>query len=305
MNSLIILIIFAVFSSCACSDVNVVANENDDVDLQDLSDEELEGICTTRGFELVKEVDEKTGQPRNYSHGDYVDAARQCLQIEAEMEGILSENPDLMDDIESETQKMLEEKKRLEAELAEAQLKLKKEKEGNLANKSSSDKVDRSSFDGNTTVGFGGDTQSENNSITTSGGDDEVDEVIDLDEDTKVNDQVIDKVQLASDDARGGIKNEESSGVKEDGPEKKVSIMTTEEFLKEFKNEIRESIARVVDIMKPLTEALRPVIRISKNTTLATFDLLKRNILAIFKTATDKLAEQQKGEVGEESITNK
>jgi len=53
--------------------------------LNELSDKELEHICTSRGFELVKESDKETGQPITYSHQDYVDAAKQCLEIEAEM----------------------------------------------------------------------------------------------------------------------------------------------------------------------------------------------------------------------------
>jgi hypothetical protein len=54
-------------------------------DLNDLTDKQLEEICTSRGFELVKDSDKNTGQPVHYSHQDYVDAARQCLEIEAEM----------------------------------------------------------------------------------------------------------------------------------------------------------------------------------------------------------------------------
>ena len=56
-----------------------------EVKLEDLTIEELEQICTSRGFELVKDVEEQSGQVKQYSHQDYVDAARQCLEIEAEM----------------------------------------------------------------------------------------------------------------------------------------------------------------------------------------------------------------------------
>ena len=53
--------------------------------LEELSDTELEEICTSRGFELVKDKDDETGQLKKYTHQDYVDAARQCLNIESEM----------------------------------------------------------------------------------------------------------------------------------------------------------------------------------------------------------------------------
>ena len=57
----------------------------DEIDLESLTNEELEQICMMRGFELKKEVDTQTGKPVEYSHNDYVEAARQCLDIEAEM----------------------------------------------------------------------------------------------------------------------------------------------------------------------------------------------------------------------------
>jgi hypothetical protein len=49
----------------------------DEIDLDSLSDLELEEICSLRGFELVKED--------ILSHDDYVEAARQCLAIERDM----------------------------------------------------------------------------------------------------------------------------------------------------------------------------------------------------------------------------
>lgn len=51
--------------------------------LQKMSKEELEEICTERGFELIKdEIDSSTGQPVVSTHQDHVDAAWQCLQME-------------------------------------------------------------------------------------------------------------------------------------------------------------------------------------------------------------------------------
>ena len=57
-------------------------NDNDDdeyYNLEDMSNEELEEICTSRGFELVRE------DAVVYTHQDYVDAAMECLQIEEDL----------------------------------------------------------------------------------------------------------------------------------------------------------------------------------------------------------------------------
>ena len=52
--------------------------------LQQMTNEELEAICTSRGFELVKELDE-SGNVRPFTRDDYMDAAKQCLDVESEM----------------------------------------------------------------------------------------------------------------------------------------------------------------------------------------------------------------------------
>lgn len=57
--------------------LQAVTKEVDEIDLDSLSDLELEEICALRGFELVKEG--------VFSHADYVEAARQCLAIERDM----------------------------------------------------------------------------------------------------------------------------------------------------------------------------------------------------------------------------
>ncbi|KAL3778419.1 hypothetical protein ACHAW5_005440 [Stephanodiscus triporus] len=50
--------------------------------LHDMSDEELEGICSRRGFELSPPTSDGNN---SYSHEDYVDAAMECLRIESDM----------------------------------------------------------------------------------------------------------------------------------------------------------------------------------------------------------------------------
>ena len=52
--------------------------------LDQMTNEELEAICTSRGFELVKELDE-SGNVRPFMREDYMDAAKQCLDVESEM----------------------------------------------------------------------------------------------------------------------------------------------------------------------------------------------------------------------------
>jgi hypothetical protein len=55
-------------------------------ELQAMTDEQLENICTERGFGLVKdEIDPTTGQAYQFTHDDYVVAAQQCIAVEKEM----------------------------------------------------------------------------------------------------------------------------------------------------------------------------------------------------------------------------
>jgi hypothetical protein len=59
---------------------------SDSVDLESLSDAELEAICYNLGFELLNKVeDDATGAKVEFSHKDYVEAARQCLAVKEQM----------------------------------------------------------------------------------------------------------------------------------------------------------------------------------------------------------------------------
>jgi len=63
-------------------------NDNDNEEyynLEAMTNEELEEICTSRGFELIHETDENTGEEIVYTHQDYIDAATECLQIEEDL----------------------------------------------------------------------------------------------------------------------------------------------------------------------------------------------------------------------------
>ena len=61
-------------------------NDNEEYyNLEAMTNEELEEICTSRGFELVREIDDNTGEEIVYTHQDYIDAATECLQIEEDL----------------------------------------------------------------------------------------------------------------------------------------------------------------------------------------------------------------------------
>ena len=70
------------------STTTTTKNDNDDQEyynLEAMTNEELEEICTSRGFELVREIDDNTGEEIVYTHQDYIDAATECLQIEEDL----------------------------------------------------------------------------------------------------------------------------------------------------------------------------------------------------------------------------
>ncbi|KAL9178997.1 hypothetical protein ACHAXT_011970 [Thalassiosira profunda] len=102
----------------AATNVDDGAAEGDEhYDLENMSDAELEEICTSRGFELVREVDEATGQPIAHTHQDYVDAASECLQIEADLEEILQTHPEILEDVQRESERMMQQNERIMEQL--------------------------------------------------------------------------------------------------------------------------------------------------------------------------------------------
>jgi hypothetical protein len=77
--------------------------------LDAMSDEQLIGMCSERGFGIVNDEGE-------LEHKDYVEAARRCMSMEDEMNAILAENPDLAAELESEIERMQKAKERLTEE---------------------------------------------------------------------------------------------------------------------------------------------------------------------------------------------
>lgn len=277
-----------------------ISPELEDTDLQSLTDVELEQMCTSRGFEIVKETDKETGQSRHYSHNDYVDAAKQCLDMEAEMEQILSDNPQLLDDIEAEAKKMREEKERLEQELADTKSKLRIEEgatntQNAFINKSAHEKlIDVESKDEHP------ENQSENVAY------DEKNEIIDLDAHKER--QMTDTPVSDDDGSRGA--NQESSALKDESfaedsnpieeSATKDSIINAGDFIQEFRDKITDDFFQLRNLLfpehlrGPLMDALKPVIRISQNTVGTAYDLLKRYVLIMLDNGVGKTDNKEK-----------
>ena len=79
-----------------------------------LTNQQLEDICTERGFYLEPEEGFSVD---DYSHEEYVDAALQCLALEAEIEAAIAENPEILEELKREAERMKEENEKLEAEV--------------------------------------------------------------------------------------------------------------------------------------------------------------------------------------------
>jgi len=312
----VLLITVALFpSSCMCNytreehseeeiEVNDLQTLTDVDELQTLTDIELEQLCTSRGFELVKETDKETGQKKEYSHNDYVEAAKQCLDMEAEMEQILSENPQMLDDIEAEAKKMREEKVRLERELAEAKSKLLKDEENNdtdsaFINKSAHERMINSETDDNI-------SQNKCERVANDGDN----EIIDLDMNAHKEAQMM-NIPLSDNDTTYRANQEKPLGkdksfVEYSAEHKATDSINLGEIIQDFRNQIREDMHRVGNMILPehlrgpLMEALKPVIRISKDNITTTFDLLKKYVLIMLKNR----AEQRDNEDMDEHIVS-
>uniref|UniRef100_A0A7S2ED33 Uncharacterized protein n=1 Tax=Ditylum brightwellii TaxID=49249 RepID=A0A7S2ED33_9STRA len=258
------------------------------VDLNDLSNAELEAICTDRGFELVRETDDGTNESYTYTHEDYIDAARQCLQIEEEMEQLLEENPEILQDLEAETKQMMEEKQRLEKELAEAQKQLEKDREA-AANKFKSafitDEGDVPKGTNEKEEEAGGETTEKKSDESTQG----KENVIDLD----------DEVENEKDTVDGTVLSNSSSGNQPHGnkPSSKGGIESSlamrrlvRETVEEFRERAHKDLRWLADVIfpksarGPVKKALQPLVRIARDAGISVFDLIRRHLRAIFQT---------------------
>ena len=82
--SLTYICIFLLSLAAATTNTTTKNDDEEYYNLEAMTNEELEEICTSRGFELVHEQDDN-GKEIVYTHQDYIDAATECLQIEEDL----------------------------------------------------------------------------------------------------------------------------------------------------------------------------------------------------------------------------
>lgn len=81
---LLVVLMIAITTTTAVVQSSVLTTTDSEKDLEALSDRELEAICTNLGFQIIQE-DPETGAAIEQTHEHYVEAARQCLEIQKEM----------------------------------------------------------------------------------------------------------------------------------------------------------------------------------------------------------------------------
>ena len=86
---------FLTSTHALCTLSEALDEERSDCTLTDLPDDVLYSICIDRGFEISDDNEIEL------THEVYVEAARQCLELEAEMERLLDENPELRAELEA------------------------------------------------------------------------------------------------------------------------------------------------------------------------------------------------------------
>jgi len=94
-------------------------------DLEIMTETELEDLCIKRGFQLVNDdIDPETGEVFTLTKQDYIEAAQRCLAIEKEMNELLTQYPELADELDEEMKRLEEEnaEKRAEIEKLENQI---------------------------------------------------------------------------------------------------------------------------------------------------------------------------------------
>lgn len=239
------------------------------LDLEKLSNSELETICTTRGFEVIKETTEN-GTEVEYTRDDYLEAASQCLAIEAEMEKVLQENPNILDDLKEESQNLTKEKEKLEAELSEQKSKLSNEEE---------------------ILAFIPKEEEKNSNETVSISEEE--EIIDLDveESKQVEKETIESSTTNSPSERNDEQEETSipknitdHTVKQ---EKDISNFTTKDIFMEIKKQIQRDITNVINIIlpksirDPIQKIVTPLTVVMKSSVSSAIDIIKRYMVAI------------------------
>ena len=227
------------------------------IDLTELSNDELVAICTDRGFELVFELDDATEEPLEYSHEDYVDAARECLKLEAEMEFFYDENPDMLKEMEEERERMMKEQEELERKLKEAQEKLDTEKakrtlDGNAFVKKAEQEEEEKTDEDETDAPPRPDTSKKINQKVEMSSDDEI---IDLDDD--IMNEVIEESQKEKAEQSVDDMKEDPSEAQNDTPTS-ISSATDDGLIIEFKEVYAEFCAKVKQDFETIANIVVP-----------------------------------------------
>lgn len=237
--------------------------------LETMTNEELEEICISRGFEVVKETDEETGETKAYSHEDYVHAAKQCLEIEAEMEEILSKHPELVQEIEAEAERMRQENEKLQSKI----------KDLIHDNIEVDHDHDYEQHDQNA-------TNSKVSPSSTLIVRDDSDEIIDLDHNITYQNNNLEQETNQSpvnDNSRDAI-----SPVSAPPNE----ILTFGDITREVKAQMLRDLQRVVNILRP---ACKPVIKIVRDATKTVYGMVKRYALNILQGSSQSQRSNEEG----------
>mmetsp|Transcript_6499 Transcript_6499/g.8560 ORF Transcript_6499/g.8560 Transcript_6499/m.8560 type:complete len:318 (-) Transcript_6499:392-1345(-) len=265
--------------------------------LEELTIEELEAICTSRGFYLQPEEGLTKDQ---YTHEDYVDAAIQCLAIEAEIEQAIAENPEVLDELKHEAERMQEEKERLEAEL------LRLLKEQSEAQSNDGDEEGSNLKKASTTRAF------VNESALADNNDLHVEEDEPQSENSE-NETQTSQTRDSSEDSLGesSLNNNEV----EVESSSQHQIITAYEFLQEFRAQVTADVQKVVSKVKEVIEFLYPIVAPVASVAKATFlsfykssiDMAKRygkSLLANLQTndQNDHLETCQAGETSDSNL---
>lgn len=249
-------------------DADTESENGKEIDLASLTDEELEEICTSRGFEVVKEKDEETGEFKKYSHEDYIHAAKQCLDMEAEMEAILSENPELIKEIEAEAERMRQENERLENEIK------------NMINDNiDEDQADDEQVDtADESVESKTDTSEENSTDGETPNEDNGNVVIEED-----SDEVLD---LDTGKSYEPTKDTSTDTTVEEIATEDITFMS---ITREVKDQMVKDLNRVADLLlppqlrEPLKKALEPAVQVVKGALSTSIDMVKRYTKQFFE----------------------
>lgn len=284
--------------SCIFASTVIEQKDEESVEeyLNGLSVSELEEICTSRGFSLQPEEGFSKDE---YTHEDYVDAAIQCLAIEAEIEAAIEENPEILDQLKEEAERMQQEKEELEAEL----LRLLKE--------SSDSEKDVDDESGRSHHAFINDDDHENLDERKINDEEELqksqetvrekesefneDVIADQPESLVNNDSngYMKKINVGNDDSNFISESEAGVSLTEKQNESNTSIITIYDFVQEFRRQVLQDINRVLEFVEPVAT---PLIKVLRATILSAYASMSDMTKRYSKIISAHLSSKDKGE---------